>query len=368
VIRRAPIVLVGGFTVWGREEAFGIKYWGGPGRDIQEDLKAHGFPAVTAAPGPVSSNWDRAAEVYAQVRGGTVDYGAAHAQRFGHARFGRTYPGLLPEGAAHFVGHSMGGQTIRVLAHLLAEGSEEERRATPEGLSPLFLGGQPGVLSLTTLATPHRGTTLARNREALAGVARRIFALAGGMGSPAVYDLKLDHWGIQRHPGESWKAYRKSILANPLWTGTQDFSAWDLSPRGAWQLNDWVRLPARVHAFSWSCAKTRPGAGGYQVPAPRMNIFWRPGARFMGRPQEGYPVDPSWFRNDGVVNTASMAGPDREAVEPYDGVPPRPGLWNHMGLLDGWDHSEILGMGPEHQDEVLPFYRALAGFLEGIQP
>jgi hypothetical protein len=39
-----------------------------------------------------------------------------------------------------------------------------------------------------------------------------------------------------------------------------------------------------------------------------------------------------------------------------------------MGLLDGWDHSEILGMGPEHQDEVLPFYRALAGFLEGIQP
>ena len=203
MIWRAPIVLVGGFTAWGREEAFGIKYWGGPGRDVQEDLKARGFPVVTAAPGPFSSNWDRAAEVYAQVWGGTVDYGEAHARRFGHARFGRTCPGLLPGGAAHFLGHSMGGQTIRVLAHLLAEGSEDERQATPEGLSPLFRGGQPGVLSLTTLATPHRGTTLARKREALADVARRILALAGGLGSPAVYDLKLDHWGLQRLPGES---------------------------------------------------------------------------------------------------------------------------------------------------------------------
>lgn len=366
MIRRAPIVLVGGFTVWGREEAFGIKYWGGPGRDIQDDLRAKGHPTVTAAPGPFSSNWDRAAEVYAQLRGGTVDYGRAHAERFGHARFGRAYPGLLPdwEQGAHFIGHSMGGQTIRVLAHLLAEGSEEERLATPEGeLSPLFRGGHPGVKSLTTLATPHLGTTLTRKREALEGVAQRILALAGGLTS-SVYDLKLDQWGLQRFPPESWKAYRDRILATPLWTGTADFSARELSPEGARDLNAWVRLPAEVPAFSWSTAKTEPGPGGFHVPAPHMNLLWRSGARYIGKaPGAG----PDWFRSDGVVNTVSMAGPGGDPVEPYGGTP-RPGVWSHMGILEGWDHSEILGMGPEHGDEVLPFYRAWAGFLDGIRP
>ena len=67
-----PIVLVGGFSVWGREEIFGLKYWGGT-RDLQEDLRAEGFPVLTAAPGPFSSNWDRACEVYAILKGGRVD-------------------------------------------------------------------------------------------------------------------------------------------------------------------------------------------------------------------------------------------------------------------------------------------------------
>ena len=48
--------------------------------DIQEDLKRNGYTVHTAAVGPVSSNWDRACELYAQINGGTVDYGAAHAE------------------------------------------------------------------------------------------------------------------------------------------------------------------------------------------------------------------------------------------------------------------------------------------------
>lgn len=60
-----------------------------------------------------------------------------------------------------------------------------------------------------------------------------------------------------------------------------------------------------------------------------------------------------------------MAGPAGAVILPFDGTP-RPGLWNHMGVLDGWDHSEILGMGPEHTGETLPFYRAWAGFLGSL--
>ena len=373
----APLVLVGGFTVWGRDEAWGLKYWGGPGQDLQEALTAAGFPTLTAAPGPFSSNWDRAAEVYAMLKGGRVDYGLAHSRRFGHARYGRTWPGLLPAWggpdlpAVHLLGHSMGGQTIRVLAHLMDRGDEAERRATPDGeLSPLFQGGQPGVLSLTTLATPHEGTTLTRKRVGLEAAARRLLALVNGLSAgTAVYDPKLDHWGLQREAGESLGGYRDRIMASPLWQGTGDFSAWDLSLEGARALNAWATLPAGIYAFSWSTAKTRPDPEGHQQPAPGMNFLWRPGARYMGRPQPPaagqFPIDPSWFRNDGVVNTRSMAGPASDPVAPFDGLA-RKGQWNHMGILEGWDHSEILGMGPEHKDEVLPFFRNWAAILGSL--
>jgi len=93
-----------------------------------------------------------------------------------------------------------------------------------------------------------------------------------------------------------------------------------------------------------------------------MNLFWRPGARHIGR-----DPDPAWRRSDGVVNTISMSGPDGDPVAPFDGAP-RPGSWSHMGILEGWDHSEILGMGPEHGGETLAFYRAWAAFLGGIRP
>jgi triacylglycerol lipase len=345
---------------------------------VQEDLRALGHPVVTAAVGPFSSNWDRAAELFAILKGGPVDYGLAHARRHGHARFGRTFPGLLPawgtpaQPLAHLVGHSMGGQTIRVLATLLAEGSAEEREATPGAeLSPLFQGGHPWMLSLTSISTPHDGTTLARRHEGLSGVARRMLAFLGGLPTrKPVYDLKLDPWGLTRHPGESWSAYRDRILASPLWQGTRDFSAWDLGLEGARELNGWVRLPREAYGFTWSTAQTREGPGKVQVPEPGMNLVWHPGARYLGRPHpaaEGQlPVDETWHRNDGVVNTRSMAGPAGEEILPFAGEAVR-GAWNAMGILEGWDHSAIIGMGPEHGGEVLDFYRRWAAFLVTLE-
>lgn len=46
----------------------------------------------------------------------------------------------------------------------------------------------------------------------------------------------------------------------------------------------------------------------------------------------------------------------------YWGDPGR-GAWQHMGLLDGWDHREILGIGLEHGGQVLDFHRRWAAFL-----
>jgi hypothetical protein len=70
------IVFIHGFLGWGRTEMFvGVKYWGGAGEDYEALLNAAGFPTVSVAVGPVSSNWDRAVEAYYQLKGGCVDYG-----------------------------------------------------------------------------------------------------------------------------------------------------------------------------------------------------------------------------------------------------------------------------------------------------
>ena len=39
----------------------------------------------------MGSAWDRTCELYAQLTGTRVDYGKAHAEKYGHARYGRTY-------------------------------------------------------------------------------------------------------------------------------------------------------------------------------------------------------------------------------------------------------------------------------------
>lgn len=78
---------------------------------------------LCAWPSGLASLHDRACELFAQIKGGVTDYGVEHSQHFGHARYGRSYDGLFPEwceaNPIHLVGHSLGGQTVRVLQHLL---------------------------------------------------------------------------------------------------------------------------------------------------------------------------------------------------------------------------------------------------------
>lgn len=114
---KTPVIFVHGFFGWGRDELFGIKYWGSLHGDLEADLRERNIPTFTATVGPVSSNWDRACELYAQIKGGTVDYGLRHSATHRHKATGRTHPGLYPEWGTkdehgnvrkvHLIGHSM---------------------------------------------------------------------------------------------------------------------------------------------------------------------------------------------------------------------------------------------------------------------
>ena len=77
-----PIVLVHGFMGWGPNEMGSYNYWGGK-RDMVQEFESQGFEVLVTNVGPISSNWDRAVELYYQIKGGQVDYGKTHSEKFG---------------------------------------------------------------------------------------------------------------------------------------------------------------------------------------------------------------------------------------------------------------------------------------------
>ncbi|MEI6877247.1 MAG: hypothetical protein WCL50_19205 [Spirochaetota bacterium] len=117
-----PVILVHGIVSYGQDSRIPISAWGGLS-DYRALLVREGWEVYSATLGPLSSNWDRACELFAYIRGGRVDYGVAHSARAGHERFGRFHPGVHPDWDAaskvHLLCHSMGGQTGRLLAQLL---------------------------------------------------------------------------------------------------------------------------------------------------------------------------------------------------------------------------------------------------------
>ncbi|TFK94409.1 alpha/beta-hydrolase [Polyporus arcularius HHB13444] len=142
-----PLVVVEGFL-----SGAGALVWG----NFNYACRSNGEKdrrTIFAVVGPVSSLHDRACELFYSLVGGTVDYGEKHAEEYGHDRFGRTHEvGLYPDWSVdhplHFLGHSLGGQTIIKLQWMLSTGFFG-RRYHPDM-----------ILSVNTVSTPFRGTQL----------------------------------------------------------------------------------------------------------------------------------------------------------------------------------------------------------------
>jgi len=331
---------------WGRDEMNDYRYWGGK-NDYQEELRELGYSVFTLSVGPVSSNWDRAVEAYAQIKGGCVDYGKAHSEEFDIIQkpVNKCYEGLYPQwdenNPIHLIGHSQGGVTARMLEFLLSNNY-------PDETSFLLKNNSDGwIKSVTTISTPHDGTTLAP-------IIMDIFPFAQSMSSwvapftnrflKNIYRFDLEQWGLttdnNKKSKDFWKEMGKSKIRD-----SKNFSTWDLSLNGAKAFNSLYRTNPDVYYFSFSTFATkRVKKSNYHRPDSKMLLILRPASILMGKSNE---IDSTWNKNDGIVNTASMGGPTSgshgsEPTQIYDGVPKK-GIWQKQKEIH-MNHHSIIGV------------------------
>ncbi|MBO7682692.1 MAG: hypothetical protein J6T17_08095 [Clostridia bacterium] len=300
-----PVILLHGMFGWGQQQATNnvIRYFGLWNKDIRKWFEEEmGVPCAAPSLGPFTSAWNRACEAYAQLKGGTVDYGKAHAEKYGMNRYGKTYEkpllpmwGELDENGnvikANLIGHSFGGVTSRMLAELIVNGSEEERAATdPDDLSPLFAGGHDWVHSITALAAPHNGMTSVEGRvgDVMAQVCRLICDVGNVLDvTPlrTLYDINLGMYGLTPEMWDFKNVWKDKGYIDYL-TNKKDTLNYDLSLEGAKVANAKLKEQDHIYYFSYRGYRTKKFLGR-EIPElkafPALNIL----GYFMGRQPVG---------------------------------------------------------------------------------
>ena len=265
-----PVVFVHGLLGWGqRDRIYRIMpYWGMTTGSLTDYLSAKGYETYAASVGPLSSAWDRACELYAQLVGARTDYGVKHAQDFGHERYGIDYKKPLFDGwgterAVNLVGHSFGGATTRLFLEILTNGCPEEvaaARAAGVEPSPFFLGGKGSwVHSLTAIAAPHNGTSFiecnADFTKAAAELATSASKVLGLSKFKGVYDFQLDQFGIRKDDNETFAQALERVLKSDF-LSHNDNAFLDLTIDKSLEINKGIAIQPNVYYFSYAGDQT----------------------------------------------------------------------------------------------------------------
>jgi len=387
-----PIVFVHGMGGWGDGAPINgiMPHWGMTAGSVKDYLNGEGYECYAASVGPISSAWDRACELYAQITGTRVDYGAAHAAVHHHDRYGEDYgKPLVPgwnakERKLHLIGHSFGGATARLFAQLCEKGSAAERAATPAGelspeggLSPLFSGKLKGrIASITTLGAPHNGSTASEPNVGGINVFATVFKAMMVMGEivPLQGDIipfRLGHFGISfksfwRTPWNVASTYKNFI------EGSDNVFA-DTNIDGAAALNKTIQCLPGITYFSYAAQMSHDDGKGNQVPNDGMSFLFKSASKAMGLKHEPYRtagdvlIDDQWLPNDGLVNVISARYPFNEPHKTYNGKNIKTGVWQLMPMIESWDHFDFGGgQSIGGAEGVMEFYLALVQMLEKI--
>ena len=369
-LNKEPFIFIHGLNGWGADEGIDevLPYWGATTGNLTSYLQSQGYESYSASVGPLSSAWDRACELYAQIKGTTVDYGVAHSKENHHERYGRTYhKALIPNWGeldeeqkiqqVHLIGHSFGGTTIRLLIHLLTNGSPEEIEATPaDEISGLFTGGKGNwVKSATTICTPHNSASVYYPLKAL-GLDFTVRALsyiyAGILGRSRAngrfVDFHLEQFGLTDIPNgkEADKFFKALSLALK---NKKDSCQYDLRPEATAKLNDMLDIAQNVYYFSYAFSTTHESKRlGIHMPNIGTNPVIALTSLAMGclkftDPSTGVKYEGNWLANDALVNTESAKYPLDEPHKDFDSNNIEPGVWQVMPIQRG-DHGTAIGL------------------------
>lgn len=384
-----PFIFIHGMCGWGEgsPQEENRPYWGTqPENNIITHLRSLGYTVYNPPVGGYSSAWDRACELYAQLTGTVVDYGAAHSKKCGHERYGRDYTGKAImgepwdlESPLNFVGHSFGGETIRLFASLLAYGDETEKKATKEICSELFRGGhEKSIFSVTTMSSPHNGSTVANYvSDPVAPAAMMMMLLQlQCLSGKSKADLMLDQWKITTDP-ESGKKASFNPAACIKMAVSKDHCGYDITVQGAEELNKKIKTVKSAYYFSYTACIAEETKLGYTKLIRNNNVF-KP--FYISSPLisasvnvffGGKFIDKGWGANDGIVPLKSALYPFGEDHVTYDAERKIiPGVWYVMPTVYGADHYDFCNGADEEAfascGGLFAFYSDFAKLVENL--
>jgi triacylglycerol lipase len=390
-----PIIFVHGLFGWGPEEKGFGPYWG----TANELRKKFPDKVMFASVGPVASHWDRARELFYQIKGGDCDYGEEHAGAYRHARILPNWlkgkNPLHPEWNAmspiHLIGHSQGACTIRMLQYLLAEREFEGYDTSADWIKSIttISGVNNGsTLAYATLGSQDGHLPKAPIMKFLKLVIATIWYLTpeGTLMKKLIenipkcdrdYNWDLDQWGLQRWRLEPFTFFFFRILRHSFLYG-EDNAAYDLSVHGMAKWNKALIEQPATYYFSYVTQQTQPSDPAEplsrHVPDEKMNPLLKCYARQMGEHDQillpGFAPE-QWWPNDGLVSAVSQIHPwvgrekpaahkeFKEIDWPDELMPQR---WHVMpDTFAGWDHLDVVLFpeSEEQQQKQFSFYENL---------